>query len=318
MLNTIFVFSHALPRDIGQTADARPQFRPQIPGWVITTRCRVPLCRQREHENSTTIRVGKGTTCFCCRLYSHRRRLKSRVISLSAVGIEDLSASIDSGGGSDPSTQLAVCTSEDTTEVAEVADCVNEGEAIFERIKAIARDFEVDGHRVRLQVATLDDYHAVADVRFSVFSPVHMTLRQRFRERSCMLMKERRHRGAFCLVAVSETIDVEFNAPKDKDEIAEGSDGRGKGLAVGRGTQILGTVECSKHEFEETPLALDEGISRCVSLNIDRRASSEINQVATNCACHFFVVATLEIAIVLTTQYSYCIEQNLSPQRRLC
>ncbi|CAM9342359.1 unnamed protein product, partial [Laminaria digitata] len=85
------------------------------------------------------------------------------------------------------------------------AATVDEGEATSRQLEGVtSREAEVAGQSVRFRVATLDDFSAIADVRFDVFSPVHSNLKRRFRKRSCVLMKERRRKGAFCLVAALE------------------------------------------------------------------------------------------------------------------
>lgn len=164
---------------------------------------------------------------------------------------------------------------------------VDEGEAICRRLEnVISREVEVGGEIVHLRLAKLDEYLAVADVRFSVFSPVHNTLKHRFRERSCALMGERRRRGAFCLVAVLERLvrtaaasegghaDGESSSSTSgdgKEKQGEENDLREKRVEILERRHVLGTLECSKHEFEHTPLE-EEGrveggaIPRCVCL----------------------------------------------------
>lgn len=142
---------------------------------------------------------------------------------------------------------------------------LDEGEAIYRRLEGITRYVEVGGQRVLIRVANLDDYLAIADVRFSVFSPVHITLKHRFRERSCVLIKERRRRGAFCIVAVEDSV-AEPPGPQDINVPAKGDDGAGRKRQPENNFRIWGTLECSKHEFEDTPLALEgDGTSRYVS-----------------------------------------------------
>ncbi|CAN0489150.1 unnamed protein product, partial [Hapterophycus canaliculatus] len=101
------------------------------------------------------------------------------------------------------------------------------------------------------------------DVRFDVFSPVHSTLKHRFRERSCLLMRERRRRGAFCLVAALEGPAREAAAAAAAATAAAGAAaarGAGGGLPAEKATaavemevsddHVLGTLECSRHEFD--------------------------------------------------------------------
>ncbi|CAM9732645.1 unnamed protein product [Discosporangium mesarthrocarpum] len=115
---------------------------------------------------------------------------------------------------------------------------MDEGEEICRRLGCISHSAVIEGKGVRVRVATPSDYMLIADLRFSVFSPYHPDLRHRFRERSYVLMSERRRLGAFCLIAVL-------------DECPQGEDG------VLSQEQVLGTLECSKHEFKGT--ALDPG-----------------------------------------------------------
>lgn len=175
----------------------------------------------------------------------------------------------------------------------------DEGEVICRLLEGnVCRDVEVAGEIFRFRVARLDEYLAIADVRFNVFSPVHTTLKHRFRERSRTLMGERRRRGAFCLVAVLErlagaaagsTADGRGGDDDAKQgSAANGSSGhssscrRNSGGSIGEEgpkdddrmrevleqQHVLGTLECSKHEFDNTPLAeqgsVQEGIVRYV------------------------------------------------------
>lgn len=133
----------------------------------------------------------------------------------------------------------------DESEAVTVADD-DKGAATCLLLEGIDRVVEVAGHRVRLRVATLDDYLAIADVRFNVFSPVHSTLKHRFRERSCVLMTERRRRGAFCLVVVLERAE---NAEAERDGVVTG---------VITEEHVLGTLECSRHEFDGTALEVEQ------------------------------------------------------------
>lgn len=123
---------------------------------------------------------------------------------------------------------------------------------------------------LRLGLIPLSDRHP--DVRFDVFSPVHSTLKHRFRERSCLLMRERRRRGAFCLVAaLGESARAAAAAAVAADRGAANGEGeRGQFDGEGGGDvdvdvdvvntvgvshdHVLGTLECSRHEFDGTPL----------------------------------------------------------------
>lgn len=88
-----------------------------------------------------------------------------------------------------------------------------------------------------------------------------------------MLMRERRRKGAFCLVAALEgsaraaAATVAAQAAADRDDIGGGrgetADGKGGGVVVDKAAEevsddhVLGTLECSRHEFDGTPLAVD-------------------------------------------------------------
>lgn len=179
----------------------------------------------------------------------------------------------------------------------------DEGEAICHQLEGkICRDVKVAGDIFHFRVARLDEYLAVADVRFSVFSPVHATLKHRFRERSCTLMGERRRRGAFCLVAVLERLRGAAAAGSTTDgwgghdDAKQGSaanggrssnshnSGRSDGEDQKKGDDrmrevleqqhVLGTLECSKHEFENTSLAeegsVEGGMARYVFARVPR------------------------------------------------
>lgn len=71
-------------------------------------------------------------------------------------------------------------------------------------------------------------------------------------------MKERRRKGAFCLVAALE--EVEGGAGDSRGGKQEGGLGGGvKGETANKAVsveQVLGTLECSRHEFDLTPLEI--------------------------------------------------------------
>lgn len=75
-------------------------------------------------------------------------------------------------------------------------------------------------------------------------------------------MKERRERGAFCLVAVFEE-DPVTAAKEEAAGVREGlveCEGQGQGQRTGAFVpegHVLGTLECSRHEFDGTPLAVE-------------------------------------------------------------
>lgn len=80
-----------------------------------------------------------------------------------------------------------------------------------------------------VRVATPEDDFQIANLRLSVFSDFSSDLRQQFCARSCQVLADRRLRGATCLVATRPS-----NAT--------------------RSDVILGSVECSVHEFYATKL----------------------------------------------------------------
>jgi ribosomal protein S18 acetylase RimI-like enzyme len=80
-----------------------------------------------------------------------------------------------------------------------------------------------------VRVATPDDDFQIANLRLSVFSDFSSELLQQFCARSCQVLADRRLRGATCLVATCPSI-------------ASCND------------VILGSVECSVHEFYATKL----------------------------------------------------------------
>lgn len=75
-------------------------------------------------------------------------------------------------------------------------------------------------------------------------------------------MKERRRKGAFCLVAALEEEGGPGGSRGGKQE--GGGGGGGGGLKTGETAkkavpveQVLGTLECSRHEFDLTPLEVE-------------------------------------------------------------
>lgn len=86
-----------------------------------------------------------------------------------------------------------------------------------------------------------------------------------------MLMRERRRKGAFCLVAALEgparAASASTAAADDRGAISgkrgETANGKGGDVVVDKAAEelsddhVLGTLECSRHEFDGTPLAVD-------------------------------------------------------------
>lgn len=98
----------------------------------------------------------------------------------------------------------------------------------------IRRPFDEDDVLVRL--ATPSDDVDIANLRLSVFSDVSPDIQSQFCYRSCQAIAARRMRGACCIVATSSRII----------NVATGS----------QANSIVGTAECSFHEFFGTQLGL--------------------------------------------------------------
>jgi ribosomal protein S18 acetylase RimI-like enzyme len=88
-------------------------------------------------------------------------------------------------------------------------------------------------NRIEIRLATPDDDFDIANLRLSVFSDFSKELKGQFCSRSCQAISARRMRGATCLVATMPC----------RDSI-EGS----------KGSIIVGSAECSFHEFFNTRL----------------------------------------------------------------
>ncbi|CAM9848266.1 unnamed protein product, partial [Scytosiphon promiscuus] len=129
-------------------------------------------------------------------------QLGSTAGASNAAGLdrEPAARTVGVEGGGEEGLECAVSAEAAATAV------VDKGELVCRRLEGVVSSVELPAAEqpIVLRVAKLDDYFAIADVRFDVFSPVHSTLKHRFRERSCLLMRERRRRGAFCLVAALE------------------------------------------------------------------------------------------------------------------
>jgi len=121
--------------------------------------------------------------------------------------------------------------------------------------------------RIRTQMsvrtATVADDMEIAKLRLSVFSDFSPEVRRQFRQRSCEVLNNRRMMGATCLVASVNYNDVDVaDVPvgaSDMDDIEEDEDAdvnelRRSLTAAAAHTWIIGSVECSTHEFAETEL----------------------------------------------------------------
>lgn len=138
-----------------------------------------------------------------------------------------------------------------------------------------------------VRVATPDDDFQIANLRLSVFSDFSNELRSQFCARSCQVLADRRLRGATCLVA---TCPSGRNAPSEI---------------------IVGSVECSVHEFSATKLGRRR--PRHSSLYITEVAvspsarrcgvGSKLLQVGCRCRCRAFLsclfIARLNTRILL-------------------
>jgi len=87
--------------------------------------------------------------------------------------------------------------------------------------------------RVSVRVATVADDLDIANLRLSVFSDFSPEMRRAFCAKSCQVLSSRRNRGATCIVA---TVPRYGSILSTRPDI------------------ILGTAECSYHEFEGTSL----------------------------------------------------------------
>lgn len=87
--------------------------------------------------------------------------------------------------------------------------------------------------RVCVRVATASDDLDIANLRLSVFSSFSPSMRQAFCSRSCHVLATRRNQGATCIVATVPRYGSILSTRKDI---------------------VLGTAECSVHEFYGTEL----------------------------------------------------------------
>ncbi len=87
--------------------------------------------------------------------------------------------------------------------------------------------------RISVRVATVADDLDIANLRLSVFSDFSPDMRRAFCSKSCQVLSSRRNRGATCIVA---TVPRYGSIMSPRPDI------------------ILGSAECSYHEFEGTSL----------------------------------------------------------------
>lgn len=88
-----------------------------------------------------------------------------------------------------------------------------------------------NGNKISVTMALPCDDAAIANLRLSVFSDFSEDLRKKFCQRSCEVLNRRRQNGATCLVARGSA-----QPHRDDNE------------------RIIGSVECSTHEFTNTEL----------------------------------------------------------------
>ena len=92
-----------------------------------------------------------------------------------------------------------------------------------------------------VRVATMKDDMEIAKLRLSVFSDFTPEIRRQFRTRSCEVLGYRRMKGATCLVA---SVNY-YNAELEYEHYEKS-----------RHKWIIGSVECSTHEFAGTQLGM--------------------------------------------------------------
>ena len=107
------------------------------------------------------------------------------------------------------------------------------GTILVHPIQQSGKDKATD--RLTVRVATPSDYMEIANLRLSVFSDFSAEMRKTFCSRSLQVLSSRQSRGATCIVAT---------VPRYSSILSPRSD------------SILGSAECSDHEFQMTILGL--------------------------------------------------------------
>ena len=92
-----------------------------------------------------------------------------------------------------------------------------------------------------VRVATMKDDMEIAKLRLSVFSDFTPEIRRQFRTRSCEVLGYRRMKGATCLVASVNYYNAELEYERYEESPHK---------------WIIGSVECSTHEFAGTQLGM--------------------------------------------------------------
>lgn len=101
-----------------------------------------------------------------------------------------------------------------------------------------------------VRVATPLDDVDIALLRLSVFSDFSEEVQQQFCSRSCEALANRRLRGATCLVATTSSATASVAGSVDSND----GDDPATAFRSSRPEMVLGTVECSFHEFRNTAL----------------------------------------------------------------
>mmetsp|Transcript_7457 Transcript_7457/g.18976 ORF Transcript_7457/g.18976 Transcript_7457/m.18976 type:complete len:351 (-) Transcript_7457:432-1484(-) len=136
--------------------------------------------------------------------------------------------------------------------------------------------------KITTSLAAISDFASIADLRLSVFTPYGDPVRQRYRVRAREKMIERRMKGATCIVArvdgevarggeamatagaaaamatLSGDPTSAAEAKSSAMQWAQGTTGNEEG-GSGSYDRIVGTLECSTHEFDRAPLRGYEG-----------------------------------------------------------
>lgn len=137
--------------------------------------------------------------------------------------------------------------------------------------------------KITTSLATVSDFASIADLRLSVFTPYGDPVRQRYRVRAREKMIERRMKGATCIVArvdgevayggeamatagaaaamatLSGDPTTAAEAHFSAMQWAQGTAGNKEDGGGSYDSPIVGTLECSTHEFDRAPLRGHEG-----------------------------------------------------------
>ena len=113
----------------------------------------------------------------------------------------------------------------------------------------------------KVRIATPNDDMDVAYLRMSVFSDVHANtefVRSQFCTRSCQAIAARRLRGAICFVATTTTTAIApihpIQPPQRWSNVISGRNMDGMNNVDDPNEIVVGSIECSYHEFFHTRL----------------------------------------------------------------